>query len=74
MRPEAERDENGAVLILAMVFLVAVSALVAGLLTFVSTSLTATGSFSNERSLENAATSAVNLAIQNSAPRSSAAW
>jgi len=60
----ADRDEEGAVLVLALVFLVSVSLLVAGLLTFVGTSLTATGSFTSERSLESAATNAVNFAIQ----------
>ena len=42
-------DESGAVIILALVFLVAVSLIVTGLLTFVGTSLHATGSFQNER-------------------------
>jgi len=60
----ATNDEAGAVLILALVFLVAVSLIVIGLLTWVGTSLTATAAFSNERSVETAATSAVNLAIQ----------
>jgi hypothetical protein len=59
------RDEAGAVLILALVFLVAVSLIVTGLLTFVGTSLSATTSFSSERLTENSASSAVNLAIQN---------
>ena len=39
--------------------------IVAGLLTWVGTSLTATGSFQSERNVENTATNAVNLAIQN---------
>ena len=66
-RDESEgRDDAGAILILALVFLVAVSLIVTGLLTFVGGSLRATASFSNERSVEAAATSAVNLAIQNS--------
>ena len=60
-----ERDESGAVLILALVFLLAVSLIVTGLLTWVGTSLQDTGVFSNERSVESAATNAVNLAIQN---------
>ena len=59
-------DEAGAVLILALVFLVAVSLIVVGLLTWVGTSLSATTTFGQSRSLEEAATSAVNLAIQNS--------
>jgi hypothetical protein len=58
-------DESGAILILALVFLVAVSLIVTGLLTLVGTSLTDSGTFSNDRSLEYAATDAVNLAIQN---------
>jgi hypothetical protein len=62
----APDDEAGAVLILAMIFLVAVSLIVAGLLTFVGNSLTATADFTSERSIETAATSAVNLAIQES--------
>jgi hypothetical protein len=44
---------------------VVVSVIVTGLLTWVGTSLTATGSFQNERNVEFAATNAVNLAIQN---------
>src|SRR5580658_1444042 len=62
----APDDEAGAVLILAMIFLVAVSLIVVGLLTFVGNSLTATADFTTERSIEAAATSAVNLAIQES--------
>jgi IPT/TIG domain len=59
------QDESGAVIILALVFLVAVSLIVIGLLTFVGTSLKVTSGFANERAVESAATSAVNLAIQN---------
>ncbi len=58
-------DESGAVLVLALVFLVAVSLIVTGLLTFVGTSLRVTGAFNNERNIEYAATDAVNLAISN---------
>ena len=58
-------DESGAILVLALVFLVAVSLIVTGLLTFVGTSLSATGTFQNERNVEYALTDAVNLAIQN---------
>ncbi len=58
-------DESGAVIILALVFLVAVSLIVTGLLTWVGASLNATGSFQIERNVEYAATDAVNLAIQN---------
>jgi hypothetical protein len=60
-----QQDESGAVLVLALVFLVAVSLIVTGLLTFVGTSLKSTGAFSSERNLEYAATDAVNLAISN---------
>ncbi len=59
------RDEAGAVLVLALVFLVAVSLIVTALLTWVGGSLVASGAFANERSIEISATSAVNLAIQN---------
>ena len=52
-------------LILALVFLVAVSLIVTGLLTFVGTSLKATGTFQNDRNVELALTDGVNLAIQN---------
>ncbi|MGA2838499.1 MAG: IPT/TIG domain-containing protein [Acidimicrobiales bacterium] len=48
-----------------MIFLVAVSLIVVGLLSWVGTSLQATSVFSNERNVEYAATDAVNLAIQN---------
>lgn len=58
------RDESGAVLVLALIFLVAVSLIVSALLTFVGTSLSATTNFNNERNLEYATTSTVNLAIQ----------
>lgn len=57
-------DESGAILILALVFLVAVSLIVTALLTFVGTSLSATTSFNDQRNLEYAVTSTVNLAIQ----------
>ena len=57
-------DESGAVLVLALVFLIAVSLIVTGLLTFVGTSLRDTSAFSYERYVESAATNAVNLAVQ----------
>jgi len=63
--PDHNQDESGSVLILALVFLVAVSLIVGGLLTLVGNSLNVTSSFANDRSVESAATSAVNLAIQN---------
>ena len=59
-------DESGAVIILALIFLIAVSLIILALMNWVGTSLSATGAFANERSVESAATSAVNLAIQNS--------
>jgi len=59
------RDQSGAVMILALVFLVAVSFIVIALLGWVGTSLTASAKYSDERGTETAATSAVNLAIQN---------
>jgi hypothetical protein len=58
-------DESGAVIILALVFLVAVSLITTALLTWVGGSLHATGNFTDERNVEYAATNAVNLAIQN---------
>ena len=58
-------DESGAILILALVFLVAVSLIVTGLLTWVGTSLSATGTFQNERNVELGLTNGVNLAIHN---------
>lgn len=65
-REACHAAESGAVMVLALVFLVVVSLIVAGLLTWVGTSLTANAQYANERSTEAAATSAVNLAIQNS--------
>ncbi len=59
-----EADESGAILVFALVFLMAVSLIVTGLLTFVGTSLHDSNAFSNERNVESAATNAVNLAIQ----------
>ena len=64
--PHRGRDESGAVMILALVFLVVVALIVTALLTWVGTSLTANAEYANERATEAAATSAVNLAIQNS--------
>jgi hypothetical protein len=59
-----QRDDSGAVLILALIFLVAVSLIVTALLTWVGTSLSATAAFTNQRNLESATTSTVDLAIQ----------
>jgi hypothetical protein len=58
-------DESGAVIILALVFLLSVSLIVLALLSWVGTSLTASSRFGDERTTEMATTSAVNLAIQN---------
>ena len=63
--PSRKDDESGAVIILALVFLVAVSLITTALLTWVGGSLHATGNFTDERNVEYAATNAVNLAIQN---------
>jgi hypothetical protein len=65
-RAPQHNDESGAVMILALVFLVVVALIVTALLTWVGTSLTANADYANERATEAAATSAVNLAIQNS--------
>jgi len=62
----APDHEAGAVLILALLVLTAVSLIVLSLLGWVGTSLNASGVFGSERSVEYAATSAVELAIQNS--------
>jgi hypothetical protein len=68
-------DERGAVLILALIFLVAVSVVVTALLTWTGTSLTAAGGFATERSVETSTTSALNLAIQNSRyPTNTSGW
>jgi hypothetical protein len=58
------RDEDGAVLILAIIFLMVVSLVITAILTWAGTSLTATGSFQTERDTEYGATAAVNLAVQ----------
>ena len=65
VRSSQSHDETGSSLILALVFLVAVSLIVGGLLSWLGTSLNAAGVFSGERNMEYAATDAVNLAIQN---------
>ncbi|HEY6427070.1 MAG TPA: IPT/TIG domain-containing protein [Acidimicrobiales bacterium] len=74
-RARGASDEQGAVLILALIFLVSVSLVVVALLTWTGASLTATGAFASERATETAATSAVNLAIQNSRyPTNTSGW
>lgn len=65
LRGHREHDESGAILVLALVFLVAVSLIVLGLLDWTGTSLQDTTAFASERSVEYAATSATQLAIQN---------
>lgn len=65
VRSDAAADESGAIILLALVFLVAVSLIVVALLSWVGTSLKVTSTFASERTTESAATSAVNLAIQN---------
>jgi hypothetical protein len=60
----AAHDESGAVLILALVFLVAVSMLVLALSGWVGNDLMDTTSFVNARSLDFATSSATELAIQ----------
>lgn len=64
-RSQRAHGDDGAVIILALVFLVAVSLIVTGLLTWVGASLHATTNFSSERNNEYNTTAAVNLAIQN---------
>ena len=58
------RDEDGAVLVLALIFLMVVGLVITALLSWAGTSLTATGSFQTERDTEYGATAAVNLAVQ----------
>jgi hypothetical protein len=64
-RVPRRNDESGAVLVLALIFLISVSLIVTALLTWSGTSVRATGNFQDERNLEYGATDAVNLAIQN---------
>ncbi len=58
-------DERGAVLVLALVFLVSVSAIVGGLATWTTNDLNNTTHFASARSLQFAASSATETAIQN---------
>ena len=60
-----ERDEDGAVLILALIFLVSVSLVITALLNWVGISLAASGNFQTERNVEYGVTAAVSLAVQN---------
>jgi len=59
------RDESGAVLILALVFLVVVSVIVGALTDWVKNDLQNTASFNATESFNSSATNAVNLGIQN---------
>ncbi len=59
------RDESGSVLVLALVYLVAVSLIVAALTTWAENDLNNTAKFNTARSLQYAATSVTDLAIQN---------
>jgi hypothetical protein len=59
------RDESGAVLILALVFLVIVGALVGSLTTWASNDLNNTAKFTSSRTLQYAASSAMETAIGN---------
>jgi hypothetical protein len=56
--------EDGAVLILALIFLIVVGLVITAILGWAGTSLTATASFQTERNTEYGATAAVNLAVQ----------
>jgi hypothetical protein len=58
------RNETGSVLIMAMIYLVAVSMMVTALAAWTSNDLNNTTNFSSSRSLQYAASSATNLAIQ----------
>jgi hypothetical protein len=59
------RDESGSVLVLALVYLVAISLIVAALTTWSENDLNNTAKFNSARSLQYAATSVTDLAIQN---------
>ncbi len=59
-----ERSESGAVLILALAYILVVSAIVAALATWSSNDLHNTKNFSNSSALDYSASSAVNTAIQ----------
>ncbi len=57
-------DESGAVLILALVFLVAVSVIIGGLTDWITNDLRNSDNFAETQSVTSSATNAVNLAIQ----------
>ncbi len=61
---DARRDESGAVLILALVFLVTVSVIVGALTDWVTNDLMNTASFNSTQTLNSSATNAVTLGVQ----------
>lgn len=61
----ATRDESGAVLILALVFLVVISVIVGALTEWTTNDLANSANFTTTQNVSNAASNAVNLAIQN---------
>jgi hypothetical protein len=63
-RFERSRDESGSVLIMAMIYLVAVSMMVTALAAWTSNDLNNTTNFSSNRALQYATSSATNVAIQ----------
>ena len=63
-RGDARRDESGAVLILALVFLVTVSVIVGALTDWVTNDLMNTASFNSTQTLNSSATNAVTLGVQ----------
>jgi hypothetical protein len=64
-RSEAARDEAGAVMILALVFLVAVGGVVGSLATWATNDLNSTTKFTTARTLQYAVSGATEVAIQN---------
>ncbi len=64
-RRKASGDEQGAVLILALIFLVVIGLLTAGLTGWAANSLANSQTYAGAQSLNNDATNAVDLAIQN---------
>src|ERR1017187_5247514 len=63
-RQDAARDEVGAVLILALIFLVAVSGMVLALASSTSNNLLSSVHFSATRTVDNAASNAIEVAVQ----------
>jgi len=61
----SRHDESGAVLILALVFLVAVSVIIGGLTDWTTNDLRNSANFAETQNVTSSATNAVNLAIQN---------